>query len=252
MLADAAAQKTLLSEFTVRSREAMTPVSNKFSYFPALPLTAEDIRDYVEEPVASLPPDLTATLPPVCIALVPYLEKSSVRSRGARPEDSVSFEKPAEGKQSASGETVTEGAATLFFAIKDQPVADYHYHFYRAIAGTSVDHASEEHLNQFFGLLREELHSHVHGEVDQEGWRLKQTLMRRQSNLRRETKLFREYARQAFIDTLTLYLHGLCCDIDVEPGPRQLPGRYLRKRLQLLETIYPPPNGYTVFPEESR
>ena len=32
--------------------------------------------------------------------------------------------------------------------------------------------------------------------------------MRRQTNLRRETKLFREYARQAFVDTLTLYLHG--------------------------------------------
>ena len=90
----------------------------------------------------------------------------------------------------------------------------------------SVDHASDEHLNQFFGLLREELHSRVHGEVDQEGWRLKQSLMRKQTNLRRETKLFREYARQAFIDTLTLYLHGICCDIDVEPGPRQLPGRH--------------------------
>jgi hypothetical protein len=76
--------------------------------------------------------------------------------------------------------------------------------------------------------------------------------MRRQTNLRRETKLFREYARQAFIDTLTLYLHGICCDIDVEPGPRQLPVRYLRQRLQLLETIYPPPSGHTVFPAEPR
>ena len=251
MLADAAAQKTPITEFTVRSREAMTPVSNKFSYFPALPLSPEDIHDYVEEPVASLPPDLIATLPPVCIALVPYLEKSNGRRRGAKPDDLVSFEKPAESKQSSSGETIVEGAATLFFAIKDQPVADYHYHFYRAVAAMSVDHASDEHLNQFFGLLREELHSRVHGEVDQEGWRLKQSLMRKQTNQRRETKLFREYARQAFIDTLTLYLHGICCDIDVEPGPRQLPGRHLRKRLQLLETLYPPPTGYTIFPEES-
>ena len=129
-------------------------------------------------------------------------------------------------------------------------MADYHYHFYNAIAGLAVDHAGDEPRGRFWSLLREELHSRVHGEVDQEGWHLKQSLMRRQTNLRRETKAFQEYARQAFIDTLTLYLHGICCDIDVEPGPRQLPSRYLRKRLVLLEELYPPPEGYAVFPED--
>ena len=79
---------------------------------------------------------------------------------------------------------------------------------------------------------------------------LKQGLLRRQSNVRRETKLFREYAAQSFMDTLTLYLHGICCDIDVETGPRQMPSRYLRKRLQLLHSLFPPPEGYAVFPED--
>ena len=59
--------------------------------------------------------------------------------------------------------------------------------------------------------------------------------------MRKETKLFREYARQAFEDTLTLYLHGTCCDIDVETGPRQMPSRYLRRRLELLISLFPPP-----------
>jgi hypothetical protein len=59
-----------------------------------------------------------------------------------------------------------------------------------------------------------------------------------------------DYARQALIDTLTLYLHGICCDIDVEPGPRQLPSRFLRKRLTLLEENFGPPEGFAVFPEE--
>jgi hypothetical protein len=74
--------------------------------------------------------------------------------------------------------------------------------------------------------------------------------VRRQTNIRKETKLFRDYARQAFEDTLTLYLHGTCCDIDVETGPRQMPSRYLRKRLELLFSLYPPPEGYAVFPEQ--
>ena len=99
-------------------------------------------------------------------------------------------------------------------------------------------------------VLREELSGEVHGEVDEKSWYLKQGLLRRQSNIRRETKLFREYAAQSFEDTLTLYLHGICCDIDVETGPRQMASRYLRRRLELLHSLYPPPDGYAVFPEE--
>ena len=84
-------------------------------------------------------------------------------------------------------------------------------------------------------MLRDELNADVHGEVDEPSWRLKQACgvsgRRRCGN----GKAFREYARQSFVDTLTLYLHGICCDIDVDTGPRQLPSRYLRKRLMVLE-----------------
>lgn len=97
--------------------------------------------------------------------------------------------------------------------------------------------------------MREELNTDVHGEVDERSWHLKQGLLRRQVNIRKETKIFRDYARQSFEDTLTLYLHGTCCDIDVETGPRQMPSRHLRKRLELLLSLYPPPDGYVVFPE---
>ena len=90
----------------------------------------------------------------------------------------------------------------------------------------------------------------MHGEVDDDSWQTKQTLLRRQTNTKRETPLFDEYLRQSFIDTLTLYLHGICCDIDVETGPRQLPSRYLRKRLNLLKDLYPPPPSHAVFPED--
>ena len=81
---------------------------------------------------------------------------------------------------------------------------------------------------------------------------MKQGLLRRQTNVRKETKVFRDYARQSFIDTLTLYLHGICCDIDVETGPRQLPSRHLRKRLNVLFALFPPPSGYAVFPEHQK
>jgi hypothetical protein len=108
--------------------------------------------------------------------------------------------------------------------------------------------APTRRLSQYSSLLREEMNARVHGEVDEESWHMKQALLRRDTNVRKETKAFRDYVRQSLIDTLTLYLHGICCDIDVETGPRQLPSRHMRKRLNLLYSLYPPPETYAVFP----
>ncbi len=108
----------------------------------------------------------------------------------------------------------------LVFALKDQDVSEYHYRFYHILATLAGDLVVRRGAVAVFQrLLREELRAGVHGEVDEESWQLKQALLRRQSNIRKETKLFRDYARQSFIDTLTLYLHGICCDIDVDTGP---------------------------------
>ena len=51
---------------------------------------------------------------------------------------------------------------------------------------------------------------------------------------------------------MTLYLHGVCCDIDVETGPRQLPSNYLRKRIALLREAFPPPKDYYALPEDMK
>ena len=90
----------------------------------------------------------------------------------------------------------------------------------------------------------------AHGEVDEIAWRMKVELEDKDRDGVRPTKRFREYVRQSFIDTLTLYMHGICCDIDVETGPRQLPSNLLRKRLKFLKEQYPAPQGYAVFPED--
>jgi len=245
-----ALDKLTVEDFALRLRTSMVPLSNTFSYFAATPLNEEDIKEYLEEPIAAIPPGVAAMLPKVFIGLVPYLEKPNGKDKDGRRVELVSFEKPSENREAPVAKTMLEGEASLVFAIKDQIVADYHYTFYRAIATLIADRSTEEQQEKYFGLLREELGARVHGEVDRESWHQKQALMRRQTNIRRETKLFRDYARQSFIDTLTLYLHGICCDIDVETGPRQLPSRCLRKRLLLLEGLFPPPEGYAVFPEE--
>jgi hypothetical protein len=227
-------------------REAI-PINSAYSYFTALPLDDSQFQQFVQEPVAALPPELAEILPPIRLVLVPYLERGNSRSS-----DLVSFEKPAENRLMVA--TTLEVGQELFFflAVKDEDVADYHYTFYNGLSSVTSFRMRENQRERYNRLLREELANEAHGEVEERSWRLKQALRRRQTNLLRDTKLQREYFRQSFEDTFTLYLHGLCCDIDVETGPRQLPTRFLRKRLELLREIFPPPEGFALFPEEIR
>ena len=251
-----------VGQFAERFRSEVIPLSNTFGYFCAsLPVSEEVVKEYLEEPVAALPPKIASMLPKVSILLVPYLERSSERTpaKGKRKtravidklSEFVVAERPAEGKQSWAAQVSYEDETVLVFALKEQDVAEYHYRLYRTLAGLVADNWSPEASSTYKALLREELGAAVHGEVDDESWQAKQALIRRQANVKRESPLFEEYVRQSFIDTLTLYLHGICCDIDVETGPRQLPSRYLRKRLNALKTLYPPPTGYAVFPEDN-
>jgi hypothetical protein len=236
-----------VGQFAERYRREMIPLSKPFSYFfAALPLTEEDIKEYLEEPIAALPPLISSRLPKISILLVPYLDKGNQKAG-----EMVCLDKPGKDRVSWTSRFVSKEEAVFVFALKDQEVADYHYRFYHLLAALVAQQWSEDVQKKYQALLREELTAGVHGEVDDESWHLKQALLRRQKTVRNETKLFRDYAKQSFIDSLTLYLHGICCDIDVETGPRQLQSRYLRKRLQLLRTLYPPPPTYVLFPEDA-
>ncbi|HUA19261.1 MAG TPA: hypothetical protein VMB25_10995 [Bryobacteraceae bacterium] len=243
--------KLSVGQFAEQFRSEMIPLSNTFSYFCAsVPLSEEDLKEYLEEPIAALPPAIAALLPKVSIMLVPYLERVDGKEKGTpRRDEFVCIEKPPDNRLSWNTQVRFDTEEVLVFALKDQDVSEYHYRLYHVLATLAADHWTDEARIEYSSLLREELSGRVHGEVDEESWHMKQALLRRETNLRKETKLFREYARQSFIDTLTLYLHGICCDIDVETGPRQLPSRYLRKRLNVLYGLYPPPAGYAVFPE---
>ena len=248
--------KLSVRQFAERFRAEMIPLSNTFSYFCAsVPMTEEDLKEYLQEPVAALPPAIAARLPKVSILLVPYLERSNgrdrARTKGAAG-DFISIEKPPEGRTATSTHLRLGDETVLVFALKDQEVAEYHYRFYHLLASLMGENWTDEVETAYSRLLREELTGEVHGEVDEPSWRLKQALRRNAGGRGgiRSGKAFRDYARQSFIDTLTLYLHGICCDIDVDTGPRQLPSRYLRRRLLAIEELFPAPKGYAVFPEQ--
>jgi len=234
-----------VEDLAARFRGEMIPLTGKFSYFTTLPVAEEDLRQYLNDPIAAISPAIIAALPKMGLILAPYLEKGN--GKGG---DAVTFERPADARYLAVVRRDVEGMTILALGIKEVEVADYHYQLYSALAALVAERWPAEAQERFFRTIREELSADVHGEIDERSWHLKQALQRRQTNVRKETKLFREYARQAFEDTLTLYLHGTCCDIDVETGPRQMPSRYIRRRLELLISLFPPPDGYAVLPEQ--
>lgn len=234
-------------ELAGQVRGEMIPLGRHFSYFSVVPMAEEDLKQYGEEPLAALPPVVCSQLPRTELVFVPYLEKGNGQAG-----DKVRFEPPPSSRQIYVSRVPGPDGVTLLFAIKDEEVADYHFTLYNALAGLIADAAGNDVMEPYLQRLREELAAEVHGEVDEASWRLKQVLIRRPTNIRRESKHFRDYARQSLEDTLTLYLHGICCDIDVETGPRQLPSRYLRKRLELLMQLFPPPEGYVVLPDQTK
>lgn len=253
--------KLSVGQFAERFRGEVIPISNTFGYFCAsFPMSEDLVKEYLEEPVAALPPAIGAMLPKISILLVPYLERSSSatpsktkrRSRlsADKVSDFVVSERPAEGLQSWASQISFDDETVLVFALKEQDVAEYHYRFYRHLAALVAQNWSSQAASEYTSIIREELRTDVHGEVDDDSWQAKQLLLRR-AGFKHEGPIFTDYVRQSFIDTLTLYLHGICCDIDVETGPRQLPSRYLRKRLNIFKTLYPVPAGYALFPEDA-
>lgn len=240
-----------LGQFAERFRNEMVPLGNRFCYFAAaVPLNEEDRRELLEEPVAALPPALAALLPEIRILLVPYLCRARPHRRREGAETFIATDPPESSEAVESSTMLARDGAVLAFAVKGTDVADHHYRFFRSIAELVTDSLPAGIPAGYLELLEQELRDGVHGEVDDASWQLKSALTRRDRNFKRPTERLRQYIRQSFIDTLTLYLHGICCDIDVEPGPRQIPSNRLRKRLQLLRELFPPPEGYAVFPEE--
>jgi hypothetical protein len=258
--------KVSVESFAAQCGGQMVPLSNSISYFAALPLKDDELRRLLFDPVAAVPPSVYHTIPKLRVVLAPYLERAGGRENAdgadapqnnsgrhkheAKLLEMVAFERPAQNRRLLSAVTELGGEVFLFLGVKDEEVADYHYTLYVNIAELIARRSDSPALDRFFELLRSELKSDTHGEIDEKSWRLKEQLIRRQSDLGRDTKLRQGYFRQALEDTLTLYLHGLCCDIDVDSGPRQLASRHIRRRLELLRELWPPPAGFVLFPEE--
>lgn len=241
--------KLSIESFARHCNEQMIPVNKAVSYFSVIPLDDNELRRLVYDPASAVPPRLAELLPQVNFVIVAYLEKPARKSDDEGPQ--VVFKKPPKTRRLPSTLIERDGEAFIFLAVKDEDVADYHDALYHELATLLARRLGENGLGrEFRELLRDELQSEVRGEIDDASWQAKEKLLQKQSNPEKDSKLLRDYIKQSMVDTLSLYLHGLCCDIDVEAGPRQLASPLIRKRLELMRNSIPPPKGVALFPEE--
>src|SRR4029077_3934051 len=138
--------KVSVGQFAERFRSEMIPLSTTFSYFCAsAPLSEEDLKEYLEEPIGALPPAISALLPKVSIMLVPYLERIDGKEKGTvRKDEFVCTEKPPENRLSWGTQVRLDHEEILLFALKDQDVSEYHYRLFHVLARLAADVWSEE------------------------------------------------------------------------------------------------------------
>jgi hypothetical protein len=244
-------ERLTVKAFAERFRQEMVPLSGKISFYSAgLRLNEEDEKELIYDPIGSLPPMVRELLPDMAIVLVPHLEGTGEVTVVMDPPKNLT--QPDVTDRVWLSETKVDGRDVLTFAVQGCDSGEYHYRLFRTIAARVVERAEKGFFSGFEEILRDELRRHVHGEMDEASWRAKEALLAASKTPWRESKAFRGYAREATIDSLTLYLHGLCCDIDVEPGPRQMKSREMKRRLSWLWEHISAPEGYTVFPEQRK
>jgi hypothetical protein len=172
-----------------------------------------------------------------------------LRSSG-RNADIITFEPPDAKERSDSFQIIGPDSAALVVATQDLSPNEYHYNLFNALASLAWEVTATPIRDSWSKSLKDELKRGVHGEIDEISWQRKNEVLAKQAQPTRDSKLLRDYIRASYIDTMTLFLHGICCDIDVEPSPRQIPSTEIRRRLELLRGFYPLAEGYALFPEE--
>ena len=236
-------------EFIASCSEVLIPVNERVSYFSVEPLDDKERQRLVFDPIGALPPKALSLVPNLRLVLVPYLAIGP-DTEGNSSTVRIRFSQPSADRRWFSDYQKTETEHFIFVAIRSDDYFDAHVLFYQALASCIMKGAGDQLQMTFNMLVDVELRRNVHGEINESAWLRKKDLLALEADVDNKEQYLEEYRVAALADTLTLYLHGLCCDIDLDNGPKQLPSKYIRLRLSLLKELLPPPKGVALFPDE--
>jgi hypothetical protein len=110
---------------------------------------------------------------------------------------------------------------------------------------------TSEQCRAYWLLLDSEFQAGVKGEIDEEALKEKRALLGSRISAASDRRLER-YGRASFAGTAAEYVHSLWHDVEVVSGPEHLPAQYLRRRLELLASWFPPGPGHKLYPPGRR
>jgi hypothetical protein len=102
-------------------------------------------------------------------------------------------------------------------------------------------------LKAYWSLLDSEFLAGISGEIDEDALREKRALLGSRVSARSDRRLER-YGCASFAGTAAEYVHALWHDVEVVRGPEYLAPEQLRRRLELLQTWFPPDRGHRLYP----
>jgi hypothetical protein len=167
---DKGGSRTPIDRLAATIGSNLVPLGRGFSYFSAVPLGDDDLREYLNEPIAALPPAVCEIVAPVRIVIAPYLEREDPDGIPR-----VAFDPPPPEKRLRSA-FLLDNDSTLFFATRDETPSDYHQAFFNTLAHLLSRRAEKATLTKYSELLVAEIEHHVHGEVDEPSWERKRNL----------------------------------------------------------------------------
>jgi hypothetical protein len=205
------------------------------------PLGPAEERTMVREPAQAVPASIAERIGPLRVLTVPYIACVDAG-------DVVCTVKP-KGETHTAAWVETPERTHLLLACREANAHDTGFEFLASVAELLRPRLTASELAAYDQLLEEELRHGVRGEIDEESLAAKQALLAIRP-WRRTRLQFEPYRDMSLVSTVAEFMHGLWHDVQIRVGPEHLPLEPLRRRMNLLASLFPPNPGYSLFAQE--
>jgi len=189
---------------------------------PSMAEAAAVLRD----PAQAVPAVLARRLGALRLLAVPYLKCGG--------DAEYVTGQPPEGDTHSSLWLERPDGPDLFLSFGDGAAHDTGFELLAAVADLLVRYISGWEFTEYLRLIQNELDSGVPGEIDEDSLAAKRAGEP-------------GYVTASLAATLSEYMHALWHDVEVRSGPDHLPAEHVRLRLELLQRLFPPNPGSTLF-----
>jgi hypothetical protein len=230
-----------ISEYIQGKFVPISRLAHNWEIHSMVALTPAEDRTMVREPAQAVPSGIAERIGALRVLLVPYI--ACVESG-----DVVCSVKP-KGETHTAAWVETSERTNLLLACREVDAHDTGFEFLASVAELLQPHLTASELAAYDQLLEEELRHGVRGEIDEESLTAKQALLAIRP-WRRSRLQYEPYRNISLVSTLAEYMHGLWHDVQIRVGPEHLPLQPLRRRMNLMSTVFPPNPGYAVFAKD--